>query len=203
MNLIDKKKSKVEEMMRSEICAATCRLISGTTLYEMKMSDIAEEAGVSKGTLYNYFSSKEDLVLTIIADINKRASAFFDPILEDASLSARERLIKYLRAHFEFAETHRSWLLLFVGAEKEFPVLSEQRKQHIDRKRAVFLSLFKDGIEKEGWIVDNPETRAWMIGLIIMELIMELICNPENSPGSDEVIDVLVNSINLGIKDNN
>ena len=32
------------------------------------MDDIAKEAGIAKGTLYNYFESKESLYFTIMLD---------------------------------------------------------------------------------------------------------------------------------------
>ncbi|MEA4853158.1 MAG: TetR/AcrR family transcriptional regulator [Christensenella sp.] len=37
-------------------------LKDGCALYEIKASDIAQKAGIGKGTLYNYFESKEDII---------------------------------------------------------------------------------------------------------------------------------------------
>ena len=33
---------------------------------EARMDDIAEQTGLSKGTLYNYFKSKDDLIIAIL-----------------------------------------------------------------------------------------------------------------------------------------
>jgi len=54
---------------------------------ETRVSEIAAEAGVAEGTLYNYFKSKEDLLLAlfdekwggIIDDIRKKISRLDDP----------------------------------------------------------------------------------------------------------------------------
>ena len=44
------------------IMRALMRLLArGQTLAEIKTSDIAQEAGVGKGTLYHYFAAKEDI----------------------------------------------------------------------------------------------------------------------------------------------
>ena len=44
------------------IMRALLSLISnGASISEIKASDIAREAGLGKGTLYNYFASKEDI----------------------------------------------------------------------------------------------------------------------------------------------
>ncbi|MEG1496072.1 MAG: TetR/AcrR family transcriptional regulator, partial [Clostridiales bacterium] len=39
----------------------------GAPLYSMKIADIAAEAGIGKGTVYEYFSSKEELLGKAIA----------------------------------------------------------------------------------------------------------------------------------------
>lgn len=41
-------------------------LESGADIYALKASDIAAAAGIGKGTLYNYFSSKEEIILSTI-----------------------------------------------------------------------------------------------------------------------------------------
>ena len=44
------------------IMRALLRLLSGgMSIAEIKTSDIAQEAGIGKGTLYNYFDTKEDI----------------------------------------------------------------------------------------------------------------------------------------------
>jgi len=56
--------AKVE---RSEqILSAAIRLFEHTNYEKLKMIDIAKEANVSKGTLFNYFSSKETLFMEIL-----------------------------------------------------------------------------------------------------------------------------------------
>jgi TetR/AcrR family transcriptional regulator, mexJK operon transcriptional repressor len=60
------------------------------------MSEIAARLGGSKGTLYNYFRSKEKLFGTFIADVCQgRATAIFDPLPPiGEGRSVRESLIE-------------------------------------------------------------------------------------------------------------
>jgi TetR/AcrR family transcriptional repressor of mexJK operon len=60
------------------------------------MSEIAARLGGSKGTLYNYFRSKEELFSAFIADTcQRRAEAFFDPLPPiGEGRSVRESLIE-------------------------------------------------------------------------------------------------------------
>lgn len=51
-----------KERKREAILRAAMRVFADRSVYDFKMIDIARAAVVGKGTLYEYFSSKEDLV---------------------------------------------------------------------------------------------------------------------------------------------
>ena len=63
---------------------------------ETSMSEIAAKVGGSKGTLYNYFRSKEELFSAFITDTCQlRARAIFDPLPPiGEGRSVRESLIE-------------------------------------------------------------------------------------------------------------
>ncbi len=72
---------------RSAILDAALRTFVKRGYPETKVAEIASEAGVAEGTLYNYFASKEDLLLAlfdekwgwIIDEIRKKISRLNDP----------------------------------------------------------------------------------------------------------------------------
>jgi TetR/AcrR family transcriptional regulator, fatty acid metabolism regulator protein len=72
---------------RSVILDAALRTFAGRGYTDTKVAEIASEAGVAEGTLYNYFQSKEELLLAlfdekwggIIDDIKKKISRLDDP----------------------------------------------------------------------------------------------------------------------------
>lgn len=53
---------------RRELLLAGRKLFSEEGLYDSRIEDIAEHAGIAKGTLYLYFRSKEDLVKAVVSD---------------------------------------------------------------------------------------------------------------------------------------
>lgn len=55
-----------KEEKRIEILKAALKVISGVGFEGAKMEDIAKEAGVGKGTIYEYFDSKNALFLEMI-----------------------------------------------------------------------------------------------------------------------------------------
>jgi TetR/AcrR family fatty acid metabolism transcriptional regulator len=72
---------------RAVILDAALRTFVKRGYPETKVAEIASEAGVAEGTLYNYFASKEDLLLAlfdekwgwIIDEIRKKISRLNDP----------------------------------------------------------------------------------------------------------------------------
>jgi AcrR family transcriptional regulator len=61
------------------------------------MEDVAALAGVSKGTLYNFFSSKQDLFLASMIASYEETLELFDPEADLESLDPRLRLDAVLR----------------------------------------------------------------------------------------------------------
>jgi len=56
------------ESRREELIAAAVRAFARNGYHGCRISDIAEEAGVSHGLVYHYFSSKEQILETIFRD---------------------------------------------------------------------------------------------------------------------------------------
>lgn len=62
----------VTEYKSNVIMDAAFDLFGTKGFYETKMSDIAEQAGIAKGTIYLYFTSKDELFLAITKrDLNR------------------------------------------------------------------------------------------------------------------------------------
>jgi len=110
------KKRPVRESVRREargafrdaILAAAERVFTRGGFYAARMADVADEAGVGVGTLYNYFESKE----VIFSAILERHHGELRERIERAGQSrdALERLSGTVRAVFEYVEEHGSLL---------------------------------------------------------------------------------------------
>ena len=61
-----------------------------------RVADIAERAGVGKGTVYEYFSSKEELLFAVFESINEEISTRVSETLSMDG-SARKKLLALLR----------------------------------------------------------------------------------------------------------
>ena len=98
---------------RQELLKATAlRLFSANGYQATSISTIAREAGISKGLMYNYFESKEELLISLFDDYFHLVGTLLNPN-NDNEITNEEMdsffgvLTKSLR------EKHKYWLLFF------------------------------------------------------------------------------------------
>ncbi|WP_373976417.1 TetR/AcrR family transcriptional regulator [Chitinibacter sp. SCUT-21] len=74
--------SKLNESKRTQILVGARAVFLETGYAAASMERIAKTAGVSKGTLYNYFVSKEELFIALIEEECSKSKAPFNPPTE-------------------------------------------------------------------------------------------------------------------------
>ncbi|TDB88636.1 TetR/AcrR family transcriptional regulator [Actinomadura sp. KC216] len=91
--------------------AAARRIIARKGFLTMTVADIAQEAGRSPASFYNYYDSKEDLLAHWADDFRKEAKARA-VVAYKHGVPHRERVMESARAHWE---TYRERLAEMVG----------------------------------------------------------------------------------------
>jgi AcrR family transcriptional regulator len=97
---------------REAIIAAAERVFTRAGFYTTRMADIAREAGVGVGTLYNYFESKELIFSEIVATKHGE----FKSAVEGAAVAedALERLRQIVRGSLECLDEHGGLYAVFM-----------------------------------------------------------------------------------------
>lgn len=80
---------------RGEILDVAQRLIYTKGYELMSIQDILDALGISKGAFYHYFASKQDLLEAMIERMMHEMEKFLDPIVQDAGLTALEKLERF------------------------------------------------------------------------------------------------------------
>ncbi|PVE22628.1 hypothetical protein DC522_20125 [Microvirga sp. KLBC 81] len=94
---------------------------------ETSMEEIAVQAGVSKGTLYNHFDNKDDLFKSLIdAEASRIARKLPSPNLEDPNSASALMPIGIAILQVMEAPTTVSTLRLVIGSLGRFPRLGEE-----------------------------------------------------------------------------
>ena len=92
--------------------ALACRdLLLEHGIRNLTVSQIARTAGVGKGTIYEYFGTKEEIVFAIMETIINEVSVKLDAIKEQP-ISAREKLFRFGMMPFE-EECADQYLMVF------------------------------------------------------------------------------------------
>jgi TetR/AcrR family transcriptional regulator, fatty acid metabolism regulator protein len=88
-----------------QILDAAVRVFARTGFYNSRVSDIAREAGIASGTIYLYFKTKDDILVTLFRE---RMAGFVDgarkAIADEPDAVAKLR--RLVRLHFETLEAH-------------------------------------------------------------------------------------------------
>ena len=100
-----------------------------------RMDEIARRAGVSKGTLYNFFESKEALLLATVLAAHQDYVVVL-PAVEDASLDVRERLAALIESLADGFEgivrhntlAHQAWSVVLGSPALRQELLSALRE---------------------------------------------------------------------------
>ncbi len=87
----------VSDERKAQIINAAEDVFTQKGFNEARMDDIADETGLSKGTLYLYFKSKDDLIIAILDRMFQREMKQMEG-LDQADLSAADAIWKMTKA---------------------------------------------------------------------------------------------------------
>ncbi len=68
MTTRQKRKEKITRARQKQILDAALSVFSSKGFGESTVADVAKEAGIGVGTIYNYYKDKHDLLISLIAD---------------------------------------------------------------------------------------------------------------------------------------
>ncbi|HEY8378829.1 MAG TPA: TetR/AcrR family transcriptional regulator [Nannocystis sp.] len=98
---------------REAILDAATRVFGRLGFQDAKMADIAAEAGVAAGTVYNYFKNKEEVFRSIL---ERTQDAVFQQLWAARAIDdPLERIRASLRTAFAFLEEHGALFLLYIS----------------------------------------------------------------------------------------
>jgi len=152
---------------RTRILAAAAELFAQRAYDAVQMEDIARRAGIGKPTLYRYFSSKDELFLTILDEALTHLQRQLSMALE-APLTPAESLAHMVDALVDVLSGQIAALRLLTGehsqlAERWRGVFRSRRRPVLESLRTVLVR----GIEnREFRPLDLDLVPAMIIGMI-------------------------------------
>jgi|ERR1035437_1031770 AcrR family transcriptional regulator len=159
MTAVSSRRERKKIAVRSQILSTAIELFSRRGLDAVTIDEIAAAADVGKGTIYNYFATKEDIVVAFMADLEARMApeiARFKP----AEQPAHRVLADYILLHFRLKEPYHAFVRVFLAqmfldTARFLPYMVEMQKYIDPPLQSLFTALEERGALRPG--IDLPQ----------------------------------------------
>jgi TetR/AcrR family transcriptional regulator, cholesterol catabolism regulator len=147
---------EVQEQRRKEIFAASVHLFLEKGFNETSMREIAAAAGIGKSTLYDYYKSKDEILVSYYKNELKIITAKAEKIYNQ-EINNAEKLTRIMEMHLEYLlENKKHFWKLSLEAQR----LSLEGQQEIQVKRHFYQDLLQkiveEGIRQDEFHPVNP-----------------------------------------------
>lgn len=138
------------EQREADIIDAATRLFASDGFHATSTRRIAAEAGVSEGTVFNYFSTKNALLLAILDEFYARLTETAREGVEKV-MDTRERLLFLATNHLRELLDNQALMirLIQVYLSVDINYYTDYRNTHIHRLNYQYTRIF-DGVVREG-----------------------------------------------------
>ncbi|MGG1313815.1 MULTISPECIES: TetR/AcrR family transcriptional regulator [Cohnella] len=120
------------------VLEAALRCFSQKGFRATSMQDIADEIGMAKGSLYFYFKSKDELLLSVVGFVIERLMSGMRELPEERHFPPREKLCLQLARHFANFRREREFAALLMR-EPALGAKSEVRDAFLAFKSRIIL----------------------------------------------------------------
>ena len=164
------------ETRKEQILFAAMNVFTEKGLNNSRMDDIAIASGVSKGTLYNYFTNKEQLIMAIskfllgqsiesiksLGETSPSVRRFFSSFL-DTLMTFFDSVIPFMPIIYEF-------YALGLREEKFREVLS----QYLNTTKPIFQKVLQEGVNnKEIKHIDSYQMAILLMSIVEGALLLQ------------------------------
>lgn len=164
-------------------------MLANRALEDISISEIAEQAGISRGLLFHYFPTKQDFQLAIVRNAN---SEMLERTAPDRSLGLFDMLRDSIERYVTYASENRtSYLALLRGPASVSPELLALVNQTRDAFVAIILAEVPIAVDP----ADHPRLTLALRGWIAMVEEITLTWLRTESIPRDQLIDLLVESL--------
>jgi len=151
---------KGEKNKKAMIREAATRVISRKGYFQTRPKDVAEEADISVGTIYNYFESKQEILVDIFSKEFSDRKDFYQE-LSERDLPLIDQIKKILKRHFSRLSNHKE-LMRVIIQERFKPGSKLGRKLNESYSEVIYYieQLIEEALEKEQIRPCNPKIIA-------------------------------------------
>ncbi len=150
------RKDREKQMRQQEILQAARQIFLQKGYHEATLEEIARQAEFGKGTIYNYFSSKEDLLFALVDQMMDNFHLLAQTAMDHEGETVRQLYTRF--AHAVIAHARENSALIHF-------LMREMKRLSLDHRENQKLS-FKTRVRQIWQILAKPLEKEQQAGLI-------------------------------------
>lgn len=162
------------------------RVVARKGMASVTVQDIADEAGVAKGTVYIYFESRDEILSEAMDGATEKLIEKLATACRDCE-TIREVLEQRVRTQLQYFEENREFFRMYLAMSEPF---GERRlKQHPTYQTylAQLRGVLAGAIKRREVRQMNVERLAIAVASIVREIVLNRIIEREPPPIDDDV----------------
>ena len=176
----------VEQFRCQSIREAAMRVVSRKGYDHVTVQDIADEAGVAKGTVYLYFKSREDV-------LEKTMSFSFEDFhihIREAigrGTTFRERVEQVVRAQLEYFERQQEFFRLYLAMAE--PLGERRLRKHASYRTHIgqLVSMVEMALENDEVRAQPPERIAIALASVVRDIGLQRMTEKNKRPIAEDI----------------
>jgi AcrR family transcriptional regulator len=180
------KEDVVEEFRKQTICDAAMKVVARKGIKNVTVQDIADEAGVAKGTIYIYFQSRDEILA-------KTMDGATEQLLEKLATACkscrgfRDVLEQRVRTQLQHFEENRDFFRMYLAMAE--PLGERRLRKHATYQTylAQLEKLLREAVARKEIRDVGVERLAVAISSVVRDIVLHRIIDREPPPLEEDV----------------
>jgi AcrR family transcriptional regulator len=169
--------AEIREERRKQILEAALHVFAEESYHSASMASVATRAKVSKGLIYNYFNSKEEVLMTLVTDMFDEAITLMD--LDMTKPLTKEKFISLIERSLDVViENPQRWKLYMSLSFQ--PDVTPLLMEHMMPKVQPYMLLMSNYFTEKGH--EDPVTMMRYYSAVVDGIQLHLLMDPTNFP---------------------
>jgi AcrR family transcriptional regulator len=167
--------------LRAQIISTAIELFSRHGIADVTVDHIADVADIGKGTIYNYFQAKEDILVAYMVDIERQVQARI-PDFTSSKKPLDSILTEFIQFQFSLKKRYHAFVCVFMG--QMFARTEEFRPYMMEMQRAIDPPLQKlfEGLQERKLIRRDLDIPSLIVIFKTMHLGLTALWAVEGPP---------------------